>query len=559
MVRQRHLAGTSTPLRIAPFTRTTIPTLTLIVSTLTTLAGAEIIKLNDPVPQTMDRGIVSYVVSPDDQTAVYVMGEFISNDIAQTEVYSVPTAGGTSPTLLSSAPSGDAIGPLVLGSLYPRVSQDGQRVVYLSDAPRGMELETLLYSVPITGGAETPLSAQLPANEKAGSFKLVPGSDLVVYLGGDESSPSTTFDLYSVPVDGSTSPVNLTSTVATQPLSNFEITPDGSRVVFIVSDGGRNLFSVPVGGGTVEQLTTSNDLESYVQLPNSDTAIYQTRNGTTYELYTVALDGSSAPVRMHPPLGTDTSAFRPAVVSSDGTMAALLVLNFGSGASQTYIAQTDGSGFNLAHPGTYEGGLPFAFTQNDTRLLTNLETPGGNQRPHLVDVDGTDPELLSSPIGDSNSIGSAGVSTGNTGDYLFFLADVQGGSERELIRYNPADGTFVTPIMENMTFDTDDPVPTYDFSADDNVIAFVGQTDSAGPSNLYTYSFTEDRLTRINRDFPTNGNLSYSEALGFEFINSDSAVIYAAEQDVDFVAELYVNTQSVAPPATAQEIWQLYP
>jgi len=91
-------------------------------------------------------------------------------------------------------------GPLVAGGdvIESKISPDGRRVVYRADEE--VNDTTELYSVPIGGGGAIKLNSALPSGDDVLTFQI--GAGRVVYGASGE--------IYSVPIDASEPPVQLT-------------------------------------------------------------------------------------------------------------------------------------------------------------------------------------------------------------------------------------------------------------------------------------------------------------------------------------------------------------
>ena len=171
-------------------------------------------------------------------------------------------------------------------------SPDGRRVVYLADA----DVDDLfnLFSVDLKGGEPKRLESR-----SCSQFVISPDSRRVAYT----RFPSA---LCSVPIDGSGPPIDIGPYTGT-----FDVTADGSRVVFLV--GGRNgrLFSVPIDGSEAPvQLHESDNIHFLFELTPDGSRVVFLNEGTISHtasmghVYSARVDGSEPPVL----LNTDQSA-----------------------------------------------------------------------------------------------------------------------------------------------------------------------------------------------------------------------------------------------------------
>jgi len=175
------------------------------------------------------------------------------------ELYSVPIAGGTVNKLNGALVTGGDVGnPNLYTACTFQISGDSSRVVYCADQDTDNMWE--LYSVPIAGGIVTKLNNT-----------MTPYGDIFEY--GDKS---------------------------------IEISADSSRVVYCAdqdTDGVLELYSVPIGGGTVGKLNTGGNVFHYPYYAgrifqisaDSSCVVYRADQDSAgvYELYSVPLAGGT--------------------------------------------------------------------------------------------------------------------------------------------------------------------------------------------------------------------------------------------------------------------------
>jgi Tol biopolymer transport system component len=265
-------------------------------------------------------------ITPDSQRVVYVTRLGGSHSPPRYTLYSAPIAGGAA-VPLSQNDTADEI-----GILRTVVSSDSRNVVYLelADGVPG------LYRAPIAGGAPAarlhePLGLQHDIDP---SFQLTPDGRQVVFVADLEGND--VFQLYSVPLTrgprrlGVPLPVRLNAPLglAQDVDFAFRISPDGARVVYAADqdqDEVFELFSVPVRGGAAPvklsgPMVTGGDvglgiarpslgrpLAQFELAPDGSRVVYRADqvSDEVFELFSAPLDGSSAPVRLHPDLAPD--------------------------------------------------------------------------------------------------------------------------------------------------------------------------------------------------------------------------------------------------------------
>jgi len=261
------------------------------------------------------------VVTP--QNRVVYAGDQDVNDVV--ELYSVPVDGSASPVTLSGPTNAAAD----VGETFV-VSEDGSRVVFYGDLATDNVFE--LWSAPTDGGAPpTRLSATgAPPYNLNGLARISPDGSWVVY----QASLSGQRTLVSVPSDGSAPPVALHPPfVSGGLLGAYEITPDGSQVLYVASQAVFNQFElwrVPIDGSAAPlrvngPMIANGDVLDFSFSPAGTHAIY-TADETlddAYRVFSFRLDGSTAPVPLGPGPVTGRRVVRSAV-SPEGSRVAFV-------------------------------------------------------------------------------------------------------------------------------------------------------------------------------------------------------------------------------------------
>lgn len=185
-------------------------------------------------------------ISPDGNRVVYVARQ---DTINQFELYSVAITGG--PTVKLNTPFAPFNGFASVVDPF-KISPDSSRVVYHADQDTNFVFE--LYSVPITGGANTKLNSPLVLSGDVTHYNISPDSSHVVYRADQDTNDF--FELYSIPIAGGA--VTKLNNPQNGQVDNFfiEISPDSSRVVYVAETNflGKELYSVPLAGGVVTKL-----------------------------------------------------------------------------------------------------------------------------------------------------------------------------------------------------------------------------------------------------------------------------------------------------------------
>jgi len=237
-------------------------------------------------------------LSPDSRHVIYT--EATSPGVY--ELFATAADGSTLPVRLN--------GTLVAGGsvLSASFSPDGQRVIYVADQDMNDAAE--LYSVPSAGGSPVKLHAPLGPHrcvQRLGLswFVLTPDGSRVVFA-QDTQAAGDRIELFSAPIDGSSPPLALTSTmVSGGSVTAFELSADGASVVFVADalvNGQFEALVAPVDGSAPPLLlsTLGGNVNRAGISPDSTRVVY-----AASAAYSVPIDGSAAPLQ----LGTETGVY----------------------------------------------------------------------------------------------------------------------------------------------------------------------------------------------------------------------------------------------------------
>jgi Tol biopolymer transport system component len=163
-----------------------------------------------------------------------------------------------------------------------------------------------IFSVPVDGSsAPQVLNGVLPANGRVYAYALSPDRARVVYLAA-QNTPNRA-ELFSVPIDGSQAPVQLNPPPVTGGevwRGPIRITPDGANVVFagdLTLNNAFSLWAAPLAGGAPARTlwtatTAGREVERLELTPDSTRAVF-TADGiqtSRHQLFVVPVDGSAA-------------------------------------------------------------------------------------------------------------------------------------------------------------------------------------------------------------------------------------------------------------------------
>ena len=454
------------------------------------VAGGPVIQLNVPFfkgdPQVFG-GATLLRVSADGATVFYIG---TTEEGGPSVLYSVPVNGGASTRL--SAPQSEGFG-------VNEVRVSGSTVVYKADT--AIESKYELYTVPITGGTATKISGQIPDQDRIRDFDVVNG--IVVYL---RDRGSSSFDeIYRVALaDRIVTRIN-GPMVQNGGVKQFKVI-DGN-VVYVADgefEGLHELYSRPLSGGPIQKLSPGAAVHESIEQYSGEggTIVYRARleNGTKGQLFSVRVSGGSATAITEPWI-RDPFGFTRFYIT-DSTVVYELVAETADGTNvqDVYSVPIQGGAATKLNP-TAPGGF------------ANLVFGGGPTVVFYGTVDTPSTlELFSTPL--------------------------QGGTVTKLSLPMPvardvageADRIQMTVSGSNVFFLADLEVPYERFSGADPV------------RKLYTIPLSGGDAVELSGALPLSGDVQSYQVAG-------STVVYLADQDTDGLAELYRVPTSGGVPA----------
>lgn len=291
--------------------------------------------------------VTRFLVTADSTRVVFRGDLFVDQRFL---LWSVPIAGGSALEENGTLPAARDVEQFVL-------TPDGTRAVYRADADVNNLYE--LYSALIgPASGVVKLNSQLVfGGEVQPEFQLAGGGSRVIYRA--DQATNGVFELFSVPVDGSASAVQVNQPLGPLRIvqSDFNVSPDGARVVYRANpslDGTVQLFSAPSdGSGPVISLTpalvTNGNVSAFPRIsPDSAHVVYRADALTAglEELFAVPIDGSTAAVRLNDPIPPGQALQREFAIAPLGGRVAFLVGSFL--ANTLFSAPVDGSAAALA-------------------------------------------------------------------------------------------------------------------------------------------------------------------------------------------------------------------
>ena len=491
------------------------------------LSGTFPVKLSGPM--TAGGQVGFSVISPDSATVVYRADQ---DTDGVSEIYSVPIAGGQAVRIN---------GPLISTSSDVNsftITPDSSKVIYIADANKLNADE--VFTVPIGGGTPTRLNDDLVANGRVFDFSLSPDGATVVYLGDQDKDDVT--ELFSVPVSGGT-PIKLSppSTTTKEVLFTRFISADSSTVVYIGDhnvDNVNELFSVPIGGGTV---TTLNDplppggdtgLFGWKPSPDGSRVVF-TADGETnhvHELFSVPIGGGTV-VKLNDTLPTNGAIYEFQMTSDSSRVVYRGGQNVNNIDEIFSVPIDGGTTTQLSIPGdnTYNYTI-----SPDGSTVVYMTSTGGQGLDELfsVPVLGGTVTQLNAPVPAGETVGYFEISAdSSTVVYSTEFIDDFGAPNTALFSVPIGGGT---PIQLTPDFPAGSGTNGGDISPDSSFVLYRADQDTPGVLELYAVSIDGGASVKLNAPLVSGGDVSNS------WFSADSNwILYVADQETDEVDELY--------------------
>jgi Tol biopolymer transport system component len=234
--------------------------------------------------------------------------------------------------------------------------------------------------------------------------------------------------LFCAPIDGSAASIRLNGSTRT---AGFQLTPDGTRVVFITGfSSPRELFVVPIDGSSAPRrlhapAANGRDVRwEFVVSPDSSQVVYVADHvvNERFELYVVPLDGSAPPRSLipAPPPGQFIGNVR---IDPSGQRAVYTLSASGPGHFASVLLDGSAPPVDLVPPSTVAnvGALQAKQIFSNGWVVYTNSVPSGARRLYAVPVDGHAPaHLLSLPY-ESDRAGADSTFVID-GDRVFFTA-----------------------------------------------------------------------------------------------------------------------------------------
>lgn len=517
------------------------------------LAADPPIKLNAPLTEGGD---VSFpIISPDGRTVLYAADQDIDG---RTELFSVPIGGGSTPIKLNPPVGGSGV-----FSVITRITADSAAAIFRANGN--------LFSVPVGGGPPVRLNRPLPAGGIVFSFQLSPDGSTVVY-NADQDTDNVR-EMYSVPVaGGSVTRLNAPMPAGGNSFSSGRISPDGGTVIYRAdqdTDEVFELYSVPISGGSVTKLNpplpSDADVgdENFEFSPDGSTVVFAVTEGTLGRraLYSVPAQGGPA-TRLTPPLvdGGRINFFnfdRYRMISPDGIRVVYTADQDTDDQVELYSVPIEGGTVTRLNsallPGQVVDSLHEISADGSTVVYQTFSESEPNEL-FSVPTAGGPVTRLNAPLPSTDEVLSFQLS--HDGSFVVYTTFPRGAIAPRPSKASvspkgdssPPNGLFSTPInggpVQTLAtgFDEGSGLNDFSISPDNQLVLYTADQDTPGIVELYRIPLLGGSAEKLNAPMVSGGNI-----FSFEIAPDSNTVVYRGDQDTDDVIEIFSVTNVGAP------------
>ena len=369
--------------------------------------GGTATKLNKPL--VAGGSVQTFEITPDGSRVVYLA----SQDKSAVEIYSIPVTGGTAVKL------NDPMIANVGGNVTSlQITRDGSRVVFLADQDTKDHFQ--LYSIPVGGGTRVKLDPDIVVTGSVVSYQISPDDSRVVYRG--DTDKAGLIELFSVSILGG--PIaKLNPTTLTGDVTGFAITPNSSQVVYRANQDSEEiaeLYVVPIAGGTFTKLNgllaTGAQVGAFQITPDGSRVVFKARREISQpppaedivivEIYSVSIAGGPTTMtKLNKTLPVNGS-LPDFLITPDGSRVVYRGDQDADTVNELYSVPVTGGAVTKLNPALVLNGDVLGDTSSTSLLQEGPQiTPDGSRIVYRADqtTDGVN-ELFSVPVGGGAAI-----------------------------------------------------------------------------------------------------------------------------------------------------------
>ncbi|NJN18146.1 MAG: hypothetical protein HC822_18710 [Oscillochloris sp.] len=488
------------------------------------IGGGPTIRLNATMVSEGD--VVDFSISPDGSRVIYRADQNVDE---QYDIFTTLSSGGGTIRLNRELVAGGDVEQFA-------ISANNQRVVYLADQNSDDVQE--LFSAPLTGGTVIPLSAAAVdgPDEDVANFQISPDGSRVVYRADWEFDNRTA--LRSVLIGGG-GDVGLNPTPLGGTSGSFVIGGDPARVLFLAdpgSSGVSELFSAPLDGSAAPQLLsdgpTAGSFIIEVQLTaDGQQAVFRT-GISRYDLYAVPADGAGDPILLSQPVSPFYGVVDYQISDTSNQVVYTLVAAPNTPTELFSVSISGGNQERLNRDFPVGGNVQeFLIAAGSGRVIYRADQDSdGVAELYSVLLSGGLPTKLNGVLATFGDVNSFVISP--DGAQTIYLADQDTNGLFQIYGVATSGGT-ATALSTSQAIGGD--VNRISITPDGATAIYLAAQETPGQSELYAASLGVSGLPRkLNGDLGGGGNV-----FDYQISPNSAWVVYRADQDTDEVSELY--------------------
>ena len=487
---------------------------------------------------SMAGSVAAFTVSPDGQTAVYIADQ---DTAGRFELYSTSVDGSAAPTKISA---GIPFGSGDEGVSAFQISPDSAQVVFTADPSLGGGTDDI-FSVPIDGSS-SPVQLSSGAEAPVSAFGISPDSSIVGFFGTDTVFSAGTTELYRATIGVASTPTQIsdvgqTNTAGAVAFADFS--PSSAWMVYAADPGTDDLFqwySVPTTAtGTGSDVQISNALSAVGLMaitPDSSRVVYTSDDNVTGVMAVFSKNiGGGGKIQHNPALAGSGATF--IAVTPDGSRVAYLADQDTAGVIEVYSAPiTSGGGARLSTPmaGSQSADTLNVSSDSTTVVYEADQDTAGTYELFAVPIDGSSgPATLHGMTPPDNAGFFAGLGTPVIGIRAVYPVI---GNGIDLFSV-PCDGSASYARINNPVANGDAVFSAYLPTSGTRLMAYGVGPDGGTVTD-------EVNAVPIRGDLPpqqlnVTAGVNAVGVLGYEITSDEHYGVYLQDQDTDGKPELY--------------------
>jgi Tol biopolymer transport system component len=412
-------------------------------------------------------------------------------------------------------------------------------------------LVCLWAAAPARAAEPIKLNGPLVANGDVITQQFSPDSSRVLYLADQDAD--NVQEIYSVPSTGGAAvklngPLVAGGDVA---FSGLAFSPDSSLVLYHAdqdADGVGEIYSVPSAGGTAVKLNgplvAGGDVSfsgpAFRFSPDSSRVLYvaDQDTDTVQEIYSVPSTGGAA-VKLNGPLVAGGNVSTNGLAFSPDSSRVLYVADQDTDTVQEIysVPSAGGAAVKLNGPLVAGGGVFFLgqqFSPDGSRVLyfADQDTDTVNEIYSVPSTGGT-PVKLNGPLVAGGNVSTSGLAFSPDSSRVLYLADQDTDFVDEIYSVPSAGGAAVK-LNGPLVAGGDVSGTGLQFSPDGSLVLYLADQDTDFVNEIYSVPSAGGAATKLNGPLVAGGDVLFQQ-----FSPDSSRVFYGADQETDNVNEIY--------------------